>query len=115
MATKAEIRDRAANDLGILQLGQVLQSQDKTRIEAGYDEVYAQLKKDGFATWASTASVPNELTPHVAALVADNCSGVYGLSPARFERVKLSAINGDREIRKFATADYVSQEDATDY
>ena len=115
MATKSEVRDRAANDLGILQLGQVLQSQDAARISSAYDEVYAQLKKDGFAVWASTASVPNEITPHMAALVADNCLGVYGVSNDRFNRIKLAAIDGKREIRKYATQDYISQEDATDY
>lgn len=115
MATKNEIRDRAAQELGILQIGQSLQSQDDTRVSDGYDEVYAQLRKDGLAVWASTGTTPDELTPHVAALVADNCLGSYGVSPARYERVKLAALNGKREIRKYATQDYISQDDATDF
>lgn len=52
MATKAETRDRAATDLGILRLNQSLQHQDKVRVEAGYDEVHADLKEEGLATWA---------------------------------------------------------------
>ncbi len=115
MATKAEIRDRAAQDLGILQLGQALQSQDATRIESAYDEVYAQLKKDGLAVWASSGNTPDEITPHVSALVAENCAGVYGLSSERFQRVVFAASKGKREIRKYATQDFVSQDEATDY
>ena len=49
--TKNEIRDRVATDyLGILQLGQSLQSQDDVRILQGYDEVYEYLKKKGLAS-----------------------------------------------------------------
>lgn len=115
MATKAELRDRAANDLGILRLGQSLQDQDKVRIEKAYDEVYAQLKEDGLATWASTGESPDFLTPHIASMMADNCLGVYSVSDKRYQRIKLAEANAKREIRKFATADYVSQEEAVDY
>ena len=45
MATKTDIRDRAGSDLGLLRLGQSLQSQDATRITSAIDEVYADLKE----------------------------------------------------------------------
>jgi hypothetical protein len=119
MATKAEVRDRAANDLGILRLGQSLQDQDKTRIESAYSEVYAALKKDGIATWASTGAVPDELVPHVAALVAHNCLNTYPASPERYQRIMNAAgMNGaiaKREIRKMVAPDYASPDLPTDY
>lgn len=77
MATEAEVRDRAANDLGMLRLGQSLQNQDKVRIETAYDEVYEQLKEEGLATWASDGSIPTKLVPHVAILIAHNCLNTY--------------------------------------
>ena len=113
--TKAEIRDRAGNDLGILPLNGSLQSQDVTRIESAYDEIYAQLKKDGVAVWASTANVPNELVPYVVALVADDCLNTYGVSEARYIRIKSEALNAKREISKYTATDYESQDGATDY
>jgi len=58
MATRNEVRDRVANDLGILRLGQSLQHQDSVRILASYDEVYDRLKVDGLAIWSSTGDVP---------------------------------------------------------
>lgn len=119
MATAAEIRDRAANDLGLLRLGQSLQAQDATRIADGYTEIYAQLKKDGLATWASTAEVPDELVPHVVALVCMNCMNTYGVSQERALRILSasgpSGMTAKREIRKLTANHFPSQDEPTDY
>lgn len=120
MATVSEVVDRAANDLGILRLGQSLQAQDSTRINSAYNEVYAQLKTEGIATWTSTGAVPAEVVPHVAALVADNCLGTYSVSNDRYTRIKnaVGANDGDRAkraIRKLVSSDYPSMADPVDY
>jgi hypothetical protein len=119
MATKAQVRDRAANDLGLLRLNQSLQAQDATRIESAYTEVYAQLKAEGMALWSSTADIPSAVVPYIVALMADNCLGTYGVSPERYQRIKLAA--GDdgeiakRAIRKYLSPDYPSMDNPTDY
>ncbi len=118
--TKVQIRDRVANDLGVLPLNQSLPAQHVTRIEQAYDEVYARLKTRGLATWASTASVPNDLCPYVIALVCDNCLNTYSVSVERWSRIKAIAgvKNGDdaiRAIRELVSPEYVSQENPTDY
>ena len=118
--TKAEIRNRAASDyLGILRLGQSLQPQDDDRISDAYDEIYEQLKKDGLAFWASTASVPAQYVPHVVALVAQQCQGTYGISQLRQQLLFAAAgDNGERakkEIRKLGSQDFPSQEEAVDF
>ena len=120
MATIAEVRDRAANDLGILRLNQTLQAQDSTRITAAYNEVYAALKKDGLATWTSTGDIPTDLVPHVAALVADNCLSTYSVSVDRYTRIKNMVGPDDgnkskRALRKLVTPDYVSMENDPGY
>lgn len=115
MATKAEIRDRAASDLGRLRLGQSLQNQDKVRIEAAYDEVYDALKDEGLTIWASDGEVPTRCVPHVVALVADNCLNTYGVSPERFQRIKMAVANAEREIRRFVAAPHESLDEPTDY
>lgn len=120
MATAAEIRNRAGNDLGLLRLNQSLQAQDSTRITSAYAEVYAALKKEGLATWAYAGAVPDELVPHVVAMVANNCLNTYGVSADRYTRIKAAAGTKDDEIaraaiRRLATPDYSSQDDATDY
>ncbi len=115
MATKAELRDRAANDLGLLRLGQSLQAQEVTRIESGFDEVYADLKTDGLNVWASTASCPVELVPHVAALIADNCLNTYSVSGERYKRIKIASSVAKREMRRLITPAHESAEEPTDY
>ena len=115
MATLAQVRDRAANDLGVLALNQTLAAQDSTRITSGYNEVYAQLKRDGLACWALDGDVPDEFVSHVANLVADNCLTTYGVSVERYNIIKNSIPNSVREIRKFASNEYVSMDDGVDY
>ena len=118
--TKAEVRNRVGSDfLGILRLGQPLQSQDDTRISDAYDEVYEQLKKDGLATWASTASVPAAIVPHMVALIAQQCQGTYSLSlPRQALLLQAAGINGENaksEIRKLASQDFSSKDDPVDF
>lgn len=117
--TKAEVRDRAATELGRLRLGQSLQHQDKVRIEEAYDEVYADLKDEGLNTWASDASVPDELVPFVSALVALRCTNTYGVSQERLQRImSVTGVDGNlakREIRRLVTPAYESMEDPADF
>lgn len=115
MASAADIINRAANDLGILRLGQALQAQDKTRITQAYAEIYADLKSEGIATWASDGDVPAECVRWVAALVADGCLNNYGVSNDRFQRIKADFANARPEIRRLTATDYVSTEDAKDF
>ena len=116
MATKAEIRNRVANDyLGILPLGQTLQHQDKARIEEGYQEVYEYLKSQKLATWAFAASVPDILVPYVVAMVADNVKNTYGVSDDRFIRITASSAVAESEIRKIVLPEYISQEQPNDF
>lgn len=115
MATKAQLRDRAANELGLLPVGQTLATQHQTRIESAYDEVYAQLKTLGLNTWASDASCADELVPHLTALIADNCLNTYPVSPDRYSRIKVSASVAMREIRALVQPEHESIDDPTDY
>jgi hypothetical protein len=114
-ATRLETVDRAANDLGVLRLGQSLQSADQTRINQAYDEVYAQLKEEGLATWTSTAAVPNEIVPHMAALICRQCTETYSLSNDRYQRLAVKWDRAMPEIRKLTAPAYESFQEAVDY
>ena len=114
--TKAQIRDRAASELGVLPLGQALQHQDKVRIEQAYDEIYANLKSRGLASWSSTGSVPNEFVSHVVALVAYNCLNSYGVSNDRYNRISSKAGVAIQEITSLTNKSYSeSQEEAQNF
>lgn len=101
--------------LGLLRFGQDLQNQDQVRIEAAFDEVYDDLKDEGLAIWASTAAVPTELVPHMAALVAMNCTEDYGVSDSRYQRIAAKAGVAKREIRRLVTPAFESLEEPADY
>jgi len=114
-STKAEMRDMAGEELGVKRLHQPMQSQDAARITKSFDQVYAQLKKDGLAIWASTGSAPDEVVPHIVFLIAEGCLGVYGVSNERYNRIVMGANKARREIPKMVKPDYESQDNATDY
>lgn len=115
MATVTEVINRTAGELGILRLNQSLQAQDNTRINTAYDEVYADLKTEGLATWASAGTIPDEVVRHVAALMADNCVNNYGVSDKRYDRIKKDSAVAKREIRKLISPVYVSTTDPADF
>lgn len=116
--TANDVRDRAAQELGILRVGQSLQAQDATRIAQAYTEVYADLETDQLAAFLST-SVPDEVAYHVIMMVAHNCMGAYGISDARYARIMgHCGINNEaakREIRKVIQPWFASQDGVSDY
>jgi len=107
MATQAEIRDRAANDLGILRLGQSLSAENATRITEAYTEVHAMLADLGLAVWAIANEVPDAIVQPVVSLVAENCLNTYGVSDTRYQRIKLEASQAEKKIRIFVENDEV--------
>jgi hypothetical protein len=119
VATKPEVKKRALELLGITRVGQGAQSQDDTRIGAAYTEVYADLKKEGIATWASSGTIPDEVAPHLVSLMALNGLGSYPVSNDRYTRiVNMAGPTGNtakREIRALVTPDYESLEEPDDF
>ena len=92
MATKTQIRNKALRELGVLRLSQDPQDQDKVELEAAYDEVYAELKEEGLATWAATGEVPSKIVPYVVAWVAITRSGTYGILPGQALAAKWQSV-----------------------
>lgn len=119
MATLAEVKKRALQLLAVTRINQGSQSQDDTRIDTAYTEVYASLKKEGLATWAVAGTIPDEISPHLAGLMALNAADEYGISNTRYQRLILSyGQNGSlalREIRNLTTPDFESLEEPADY
>lgn len=91
MTTKAEMRQRVAEDLALVPIGQSPENQDQARIDATFDEVYERLKEKGLATWASTAGVPTKLTPYFALMMEEKLLTTYSVPEGRFNRIKLDA------------------------
>ena len=117
--TKAEMRQRVGEDLAIVPIGQTLESQDQTRIDATYDEIYERLKEKGLATWASSASVPTELVPYFALMMEEKLLISYSVPESRYNRIKLEAGEDGNlaiaNISELVTPEYESIEDETGF
>jgi hypothetical protein len=115
MVTKAQIRDRTAQEIGILQIGQSLEDTDKVRIEQGYDEVYAELKRDNLNFWSVTGDIPNPFVPYVVALMADNISNTYSIPNERYSRLLPIIQKAKAKISSLGAEPYKSTKKPLDY
>lgn len=119
MATKAQIRQRVGEDLGLVPVGQTLENQDQSRIDATFTEVYNRLKEKGLASWASTAEVPSEIVPYFAIMMEEKLLTSYSVPESRFLRIKNDAgEDGDKalnNISELTTTEYESTDEVTDF
>jgi len=115
MATVAQVKRQSLELLGRLRLGQSFQTQDDTAMQESYDEVYANLKELGLATWASTAAIPAKVVPYVVALTAFNRIDTYGVSDSRYKRIAAKAVSAPSAIRMLTTPPFESLEEPVDY
>lgn len=119
MATKAQIRQRVGEDLGLVPVGQALESQDQSRIDTTFDEVYGRLKEKGLAAWASTAEVPSEVVPYYVLMMLEKLLTSYSVPESRYLRIKNDAgDDGDKalsNISELTTPEYESTDEETSF
>lgn len=119
MASKTEAKQLAGELLRIVPINQTMQSHLDVRMGEAYDEVYAMLQVKGLAIWASSAEMPDEITPHFVALMAYNKMDLIGISNALYQRILFkTGDEGEKSIgaiRNLVNASYTSQEEPTDY
>lgn len=119
MASKAQIRQRVGEDLGLVPIGQTLENQDQSRIDMTFNEVYNRLKEKGLATWASTADVPTEIVPYYVLMMEEKLLTSYSVPESRFLRIKNDAgDDGDKalnNISELITPEYESTDEVEDF
>jgi hypothetical protein len=69
MATKADIRNRVLQKLGVLAAEETAQSADAELVEGVVDAVHAELEGEGLVSW-TVETVPNNIKESFATLVA---------------------------------------------
>ena len=87
MATQQQIRDTAAENLGIVGEGETLPSYETADLDTAYLEVYAILQRDDLAAWSLVDDVPNEFSGAVSMLVAGQRVTKYQVPPERYARI----------------------------
>lgn len=115
MATDAQIRETAAENLGIVGEGESLPSYEADDLDQAYIEVYNELQGLRLTTWASTADVPDQYARSVAMLVAEARAVKYQVPDARYQRIKMEAVEAMRMIRKLQANDIMGQTEIEDF
>jgi hypothetical protein len=87
MATTSQIRETAAEILGILGEGETLPSYEVGDLNQAIAEVHSTLRQLNLVTWASTDNVPDEYAASFAMLVADDRKTKYQIPDNRYMRI----------------------------
>lgn len=115
MATIEDVRHKAGRLLGIVRFGQALKADDDGLLTECYAQVYAKLKNEGIAVWASGGPVPDEAAPHVAALMAFNACDDKSVSTSRYNRILARRNVAMPEIRAATQPAYESLDEPEDF
>lgn len=113
--TKAQIRDRVGQAIGLVQVGQTMEDQDKTRIEQAYNEVYEELKEQSLNFWSLTGAIPDRFVPYVIALIVQNVNVDYSIPTERFARIAPTIQIAKLKISELGNQKYISINDPTPY
>jgi len=119
MSTQAEVRQQIGEDLGLVPIGQILEAQDQSKIDKAISAGYKRLKSKGYASWASTGDIPDEVVPYFCLLVEQALLVSYSVPDSRYVRITTAAgPDGSIAIGKIAdmvTQDYESTNSYQDY
>lgn len=113
--TLNEIKFAALELLGISQEGVAMSANHSTRMGRSYDQVFAELKTDGLATWVAAGPIPDELAVHVKAMMAFEAADAFYVSEARYNRIVAKESVARREIRRLVTPDFESLDEPKDF
>lgn len=113
--TLNELYARTAEFLGRKPLGQAMPNALLLRIQAAYTEGYEDLKKDQLVTWAAANAVPDPIGPHLAALMAFNCTSSVHVSDSLYQRIVAARNIAKREIRRLVTPQYMTVDAPEDF
>jgi hypothetical protein len=100
MATAKQIRETAAENLGILAQGETLQSAEVADLDQAYIEVYNELQGLNLTTWAVADDVPDKYSRSIAMLVAESRAVKYQVAEAKYQRIKLESQQAIALIRE---------------
>lgn len=117
MATKTQVKDETLIQLGVIELGAAAadDSDNDSRMDAAYDEVFDWLKDKGLDTWSTSGTIPSKIKPHLVALMAENALDTYHVPAEKFQRITLVANKARRDLPGLSMPDYESLDNPKDY
>lgn len=96
--TKADLRNRVLQELGVLAGAETAGSDDAALVEGVIDAQHAMLERQIFLTW-TTATIPETVIEPLTAIVAARCAGRFGLPADRRAELIALAAEGMAELQ----------------
>ena len=109
MATSAQIRQTAAENLGIRGEGETMPSYEVADFDQAITEVYGMLRQLNLVTWASTAAIPDEYAHSFSMMVASARALKYQIPEERYKRIQYEADKAIVRIRLLQTKQKLGQ------
>lgn len=101
--TKAQVRDLALRQIGVLGTGQTASAEDATIMESALDRVFADLTGraiiPGRLSTFTLATVPDNLAQGFAQMAGASAASEFSLSGERLAQATAGGVTGEREIR----------------
>lgn len=115
MATQQQLKNKAADRLGMRAIGQTLSHAQNQMFQSAYDALYDRLENDGKVAWAKSGDIPDAFLPPISAMLAFELADDVGIAGERFARLQNSAYNAQKDLCALLAKPYVSQSNVTDY
>lgn len=113
--TKAQVKEHAAEILGIKPVGQDIQQPASLALDRYWDAAYDEMKADNINVFSSSGPIPDKLFHHFAMLIAQKGAVSFSVPDARYQRINMEAQRAMREFRKYAVDSYQSVEQVVDF
>jgi hypothetical protein len=113
--TKTEVKDRAARMIGFLDIGDTLAGDQDTRMDEAWDAVHAWLKNKGLDAFPTAGPVPDEMVPHIKALIAFDAMDDFHAPPSKKQDITVKQTIAQRDLPGLVLADHESLEEPVDY
>jgi hypothetical protein len=97
--TKAALRNRVLEHLGVLAAGETAAAADQTLVEEAIDAAHERLRKFGLAPFA-TSAIPSWAQIQLRDVVAGDVAQAYGMSGQRLIEFKQGAAEAERELAR---------------
>lgn len=113
--TKAQVKEHAADILGIKPVGQDIQQPASRTLDKYWDAAYDEVKSDNLNIFPSSGPIPDKLFHHFAMIIAQKGAVSFSVSDARYQRIVMESQRAMREFRKYAVDSYESIDQVVDF
>jgi hypothetical protein len=102
--TKAQLRNRVLQELGVLAGAETANADDAALVDAVIEDQHAMLDREILVTW-STSAIPDTVMEPLVLLVAARCAGRFGLPADRRQELLLLHDASMSQLRVQTAAD----------